>query len=155
MNDYVQGLAEAFLGDNPDPQFIADIADGNWLDAEVVEYVGKAMCADVSPYKVYQAWDRAGRPDYGQYLPFDYNDWGPGYRREQTAEARVAAVVDRVADALIGLVIALVGDGGWEAVPCEKCEGQEGWFTDAGHLFGLETQSGYLVPPLLERGRGL
>lgn len=28
MNDYVQGLAGAFLGDNPDPQFVADIADG-------------------------------------------------------------------------------------------------------------------------------
>ena len=150
MNGYVQGLAEAFLGDNPDPQFIADIADGNWLDAEVVEYVGKAMCADVSPYKVYQAWDRAGRPDYGQYLPCDYNAWGPGYRREQTAEARVSAVADCVADALIELVIALVEDGGWEAVPCMVCNDQPGWFTDAGHLFGLETQSGYLVPLVSE-----
>nr|DAR59588.1 MAG TPA: hypothetical protein [Caudoviricetes sp.] len=150
MNDYVQVLAEAFLGDNPDPQFIADIADGNWLDAEVVEYVGKAVGAHVSLYKVYQAWDHAGRPDYGQYLPFDYNDWGPDYRREQIANARTSAIADRVADALATLVIALVEDGGWEAVPCEKCEGQEGWFTDAGHLFGLETQSGYLVPPLSE-----
>lgn len=160
MNDYVQGLAEAFLGDNPDPQFIADMADGNWFDAEVVEYVGKAMGADVSPYKVYQAWDRAGRPDYGQYLPCDYNAWGgggggPGYRRGQTAEARVGAVAAIVADALIELVIALVEDGGWEAVPCTVCNDQPGWFTDAGHLFGLETQSGYLVPPLSERGREL
>ena len=148
VNDYVQGLAGAFLGDNPDPYFVADIADGNWFDAEVVEYVGKAMGADVSPYKVYQAWDRAGRPDYGQYLSCDYNAWGPGYRREQTAEARVSAVADCVADALIGLVIALVEDGGWEAVPCTVCNDQPGWFTDAGHLFGLETRSGYLVAPV-------
>lgn len=152
MNDYVQGLAGAFLGDNPDPQLVADIADGDWFDAEVVEYVGRTMGADVSPYKVYQAWDRAGRPDYGQYLPFDYNAWGPGYRREQTAEARVEAITDLVEDALVKKVIALVEDGGWQAVPCEKWEGQEGWFTDAGRLFDLETQSGYLVPPVVEVG---
>lgn len=58
--------------------------------------------------------------------------------------------MDLVEDALVEKVIALVEDGGWEAVPCEKWEGQEGWFTDAGHLFGLETKSGYLVPLLSE-----
>lgn len=146
MNDYVQELAETFLGDNPDPQLAADIVDNCYFGSEVGECMAKAMDADVSVNAVFDAWDRAGRPDYSQYLPCDYNDRGPDYRREQTAEARVEAVASLVEYALVERVIALVEDRDWEAVPCEKYEGQPGWFTDAGHLFGLETRSAYLVP---------
>lgn len=153
MNDYIQELAETFLGDDPEPQLVADIVDGCYFGSEVGEYVAKAMGADVSVNAVFDAWDQAGRPYYSQYLPWDYNDWGPDYMREKIAEAYVDAVAGFVEDALVKEAIAMVETGGWKVVPCEKYSGQEGWFTDAGHLFGLETRSGYLVPPVSEDER--
>lgn len=154
MNAYIESLARRVLGDNPLPEFAAAIVDGAVSMVDMDDWVSRAIGGDVSPRGVWEAWARAGKPDYGPYLPFDYNDWGPDYRREQTANARVSAIADCVADALvtlvIELVIELVIDGEWEAAPCEEYDGQQGWFTDAGHLFGLEIQSGYLVPLLSE-----
>ena len=150
MNGYVESLARRILGDNPDPQLVASIVDGTVLMTDMDDWLAPLIGADVSPDKVEESWERAECPEYHHYLPGDYAQNGIVYWREQTANARASAIADCVTDALVTIVIALVEDGGWEAVPCEKWEGQEGWFTDAGHLFGLETQSGYLVPPLSE-----
>lgn len=150
MNDYVESLARRVLGDNPFPEFAAAIVDGTLLMTDMDDWLAALIGADVSPDKVEESWERAGCPEYHHYLPGDYAQNGIVYWREQTANARASAIADCVTDALVDIVVELVGRGDWEAIPCEKFTGQPGWFTDAGHLFGLETQSGYLVPTLSE-----
>lgn len=124
----------------------AKIIDGDVSPSELFEAL--AYLTGDTNKGVFEAWDKLGRPEYWQYLPADYDlERDPDLRRSYIADARLYAIADMVDVEILYEVLRVIEDNNWEVVACEEYNDQPGWFVDAGHLFELETHSGYLVPP--------
>ena len=146
MCDYVNFLAKRIIGTDLKPNMAAKIIDGDVSLSELFEAL--AYLTGDTNKGIFEAWDKLGRPEYWHYLPADYDlERNPDCRRDCITNARLWAITDMVNVEILYEVLHVIEDDNWEIVACEEYNDQPGWFVDAGHLFELETNSGYLVSP--------
>lgn len=148
MNKYIRNLASRLIEPDLTSEFAACILDGEVFHHDVDEDIARLIGG--SSHAVYVAWDKAGRPEYWQYLPLDSEDdfdIDPQVRHVNIDNALIMAISDMVVDALVDVVLERIQRDGWRVVACEKYDRQPGWFYDAGHHFELGVNSGYLVAP--------
>lgn len=88
MNEYIRSLARAIIWPILTPEFAAQVVDGDIDIYNLFETVDDIVGA--SYRSVFEAWDKADRPEYEHYLPAYYDlERDPDTRRDYIYNARL------------------------------------------------------------------
>lgn len=149
VNGYAYKIGKALVWPDLSAEFAADVINGNVRGADIWKGVCTLVGGWCNDANVFLAWDKMGRPDESEYLEPEYDmEQDPERRHAIVANARISAMADMVADALVDVVDDIVVNEGWKCISAAQCEDAAGvgWLEEGCGALGVYTES-YLVKP--------
>ena len=149
-NKYAYQVAKALIYPELTVEFAADVINGHVYGSTIWDEVCTLTGGWCNDTAVFLAWDKIGHPDEWEYLPSDYDlERDPARRRSIVANARISAMAETVADALVDVVNDIVVNEGWKCVPVEDVKQDMhgvGWLEEGCDALDVYTES-YLFKP--------
>lgn len=149
-NEYAYKLAKALVWPELTVEFAADVINGNVYGSEIWDEVCTLTGGWCNDANVFLSWDQMGRPDEWEYLDPDYDsERDPARRRAMVANARISAMAECVADALITVVDEIIVNEGWKCIPATEIETDMhgiGWLEEGCDVLDCYVES-YLFAP--------
>ena len=149
-NEYAYQVAKALVWPELTVEFAADVINGNVYGSEIWDEVCTLTGGWCNDANVFLAWDKMGRPDESDYFELDYDmERDPARRRSMVANARISAMAECVAIALITVVDEIIVNEGWKCIPATEIETDMcgiGWLEEGCDALDCYVES-YLFKP--------
>ena len=149
-NEYAYQVAKALIWPELTVEFAADVINGNVYGSEIWDEVCTLTGGWCNDANVFLAWDKMGRPDEWEYAEPDYDsECDPARRRVMVANARISAMAETVADALVTVVNEIIVNEGWKCIPVAEIETDMhgiGWLEEGCDALDCHVES-YLFKP--------
>lgn len=151
-NEYAYKLAKALVWPELTVEFAADVINGYVYGSEIWDETCTLTGGWCNDANVFFAWDKMDRPDESQYLDPDYDlERDPERRRAMVANARISAMAECVADALITVVDEIIVNEDWTVRPANEVEAETdmygiGWLEEGCDALDIYEES-YLFKP--------
>ena len=149
-NEYAYQVAKALVWPELTVEFAADVINGNVYGSEIWDVVCTLTDGWCNDAAVFLAWSKMGRPDEWEYMEPDYDcERDPARRRAMVANARISAMAECVADALITVIDEIIVNEGWKCIPATEIETDMhgiGWLEEGCDALDCHVKS-YLFKP--------
>lgn len=149
-NEYAYKVAKALVCPELTVEFAADVINGEVFGSTIWDDVCTLTGGWCNDAVVFLAWDAMGRPDEWEYLEPGYDmERDPARRRAMTANARISAMAECVANELGYVVDEIIVNEGWKCIPATEFETDMhgiGWLEEGCDALDCHVES-YLFKP--------